>query len=72
MDSEVTIVIVGKNEDKILNRCFKSACSLTNNVIYVDSDSTDKSIEIAKRYTNIKIISLKTKTIFILHHLQGQ
>ena len=64
MDSEVTIVIVGKNEDKILNRCFKSACSLTNNVIYVDSDSTDKSIEIAKRYTNIKIISLKTKNYF--------
>ena len=64
MDNEVTIIIVGKNEDKILNRCFKSACSLTNNVIYVDSDSTDKSVEIAKSYTNIKIISLETKNYF--------
>jgi glycosyltransferase involved in cell wall biosynthesis len=64
MDNDITIIIVGKNEEKILDKCFSSALTLTNNIIYVDSDSTDSSIEIAKSYNKIKIISLKTENYF--------
>jgi len=64
MNKDVTIIIVGKNEEKILNKCFKSASNLCNEIIYVDSDSTDSSIEIAKKYKKIKIISLKTENYF--------
>lgn len=64
MDKEITIIIVGKNEEKILDKCFTSACNITDNIIYVDSDSSDSSIEIAKKYKKIKIISLKTENYF--------
>ena len=64
MNKDVTIIIVGKNEDRILNRCFDSASNLCDDIIYVDSDSTDSSIEIAKKYKKIKIISLKTENYY--------
>lgn len=64
METDLTIIIVGKNEEKILDKCFVSACAITDNIFYVDSDSTDTSIEIAKKYKKIKIISLKTKNYF--------
>lgn len=64
MDKDVTIVIVGKNEEKILDICFKSSNLITDKIIYVDSDSTDSSIEIAKKYSNVSIISLKTENYF--------
>lgn len=64
MKNDVTIVIVGKNEEKILDLCFKSSNLITNKIIYVDSDSSDASLEIAKKYSNISIISLKTENYF--------
>ena len=63
MENNVTIVIVGKNEEKILDKCFSSVTELTDNIIYVDSDSSDKSIEIAKKY-KIKIISIISENYF--------
>ena len=64
MNKDTTIVIIGKNEEKILNKCFLSALKITDNIIYVDSDSTDASLEIAKKYSQIKKISLKTENYF--------
>lgn len=64
MENNVTIVIVGKNEEKVLDKCFTSVTELTDNIIYVDSDSSDKSIEIAKKYKKIKIISIISENYF--------
>lgn len=64
MVTDLTIIVIGKNEEVILDRCFSSINKITNNIIYVDSDSTDNSINIAKKYSDIKIISLKTKNYF--------
>ena len=63
-NDDLTIVIIGKNEEKILDKCFSSISLVTDHIIYVDSDSSDRSIEIAQKYKKIKIISLKTENYF--------
>ena len=57
---DVTFVIIGKNEELNLNRCFKSVKVETNNIIYVDSNSTDNSINVAKKNDIIKIIKFNS------------
>lgn len=55
MVNDLTFVIIGRNESQHLARTFKSVLSVTDNIIFVDSNSTDNSVEIAKQY-NIKTI----------------
>ena len=59
LSGEVTFVVIGKNEAKILPRCFSSILKLTDNIIFVDSDSTDNSVGIAKEFGIKKIIRVK-------------
>jgi len=54
---EVSIVVIGRNEGKNLDQCFKSISEINYpcdkvEIIYVDSKSKDDSVEIAKRYTD--------------------
>ncbi|MCF7999466.1 MAG: glycosyltransferase [Methylovulum sp.] len=42
------IVIIGRNEGERLRACIKSAINATEAVVYVDSGSTDNSVELAK------------------------
>lgn len=46
---DVTFVIIGKNESKIIERSFNSVHAITHRVIYVDSNSSDTSVEISKK-----------------------
>ena len=48
--NDITFVIIGRNEGKILDRVFESVKRITENVIFVDSNSTDNSVEIAKTH----------------------
>lgn len=56
----LSIVIIGRNEEKHLKSCIESVINVfkTNEIIYVDSASTDSSVKIAKRFP-IKILQLK-------------
>ena len=56
MIDNVTFVVIGLNEALNLPRCFNSIQKITDNIIFVDSDSNDNSIEIARQH--------KIKTIF--------
>jgi glycosyltransferase involved in cell wall biosynthesis len=47
---DVTVVVIGKNEESNLSRCFESVKKVTNNIVFVDSNSSDNSIEVAKKY----------------------
>ncbi|WML35495.1 glycosyltransferase family 2 protein [Clostridium sp. OS1-26] len=51
-----SITMIVKNEEKNLERCLKSIVPLLKNelaeLIIVDTGSTDKTVDIAKRYTN--------------------
>ena len=51
------LVVIGRNEGLRLKLCLESVVGFTNNVVYVDSGSTDDSINIAKEL-NVKIIKL--------------
>ncbi len=55
----VGIVVIGRNEGPRLQRCIESVVSLGAPVIYVDSDSSDESLDVA-RAMGIRAISLDT------------
>lgn len=46
----LSVVIITHNEEKNIERCLKSIQTIADEVIIVDSFSTDKTIEIAKQY----------------------
>lgn len=50
MIEDVTFVIIGRNESLHLARTFKSVLKVTDKIVFVDSNSTDNSIEIAKNF----------------------
>lgn len=47
----ISLCMIVKNEEKILGRCLDSICDLMDEIIIVDTGSTDRTREIAKRYT---------------------
>lgn len=47
MCSDVGVVIIGRNEGDRLVRCLVSLSSMTANIVYVDSASTDDSVQVA-------------------------
>lgn len=58
----ISFIVIGRNEEKNLKRCFESILSTIEynkikdfEIIYVDSKSTDKSIAIAQRFKEIKV-----------------
>jgi GT2 family glycosyltransferase len=53
----VGLVIIGRNEGDRLRSCLLSIIEQTSNIVYVDSGSTDDSIEMAKSFA-IEVIQL--------------
>lgn len=45
------VVVIGRNEGERLERCLRSVEEFSQNVVYVDSGSTDGSIALAKQMT---------------------
>lgn len=48
----ISICIIGKNEEKNINKCLSSIPKDTFEIIYVDTGSTDATTEIARKYTS--------------------
>ena len=57
---DVTVVVIGKNEATNLDRCFSSIKKITDHVVFVDSNSTDNSIEIAQKHDISTIVVLNS------------
>lgn len=64
----ISFIVIGKNEAKNLLQCFKSIFDTINynnlksyEVIYVDSNSSDNSIEIARSFKEIQIFKITGK-----------
>lgn len=57
MLNEIGVVIIGRNEGKRLVECFRSIIGKINRIVYVDSGSTDGSIENA-RQLDIEVVEL--------------
>ncbi len=48
----ISLCMIVKNEEKILARCLDSVKDLMDEIIIIDTGSTDRTKEIAKNYTN--------------------
>ena len=48
----LSVVVLMKNEEKNIEGCLESIYSWADEIIVVDDESTDKTVEIAKRFTN--------------------
>ncbi len=52
MATPFSIIIMSYNEEGIIEDCLKAASKVSDDIIIVDSGSTDKTLEIAEKYTN--------------------
>jgi glycosyltransferase involved in cell wall biosynthesis/Flp pilus assembly protein TadD len=46
----LSVCVIAKNEEKFLGQCLKSVKDLAQQIIVVDTGSTDRTVEIAKEY----------------------
>lgn len=51
----LSVCIIAKNEEKIIGRCLESIQSIADEVIVVDTGSTDQTLTIAKKYNAISL-----------------
>ena len=49
---QISLCMIVKNEEKILARCLDSIADLMEEIIIVDTGSTDHTKEIAAKYTD--------------------
>ena len=47
----ISLCMIVKNEEAVLDKCLGSVYDLVDEIIIVDTGSTDKTKEIAKKYT---------------------
>ncbi|MCI9293440.1 MAG: glycosyltransferase family 2 protein [Erysipelotrichaceae bacterium] len=48
----ISLCMIVKNEEDVLERCLQSALPIVDEIIIVDTGSSDRTIEIAKKYTD--------------------
>ena len=53
----IGVVVIGRNEGERLRRCLTSVCDSKSYIVYVDSGSTDNSINIAKNMS-VDVVNL--------------
>ncbi len=59
----IGVVVIGRNEGERLVRCLRSVVSVTDRVVYVDSGSTDSSVDEAERL-GVDVIGLPSDVPF--------
>ena len=62
---KISVVIANYNSGKYINQCINSLKSQTYKnieIIFFDDNSTDNSLEIIQKYSDVKIIKNKSQT----------
>ncbi|MEZ5963995.1 MAG: glycosyltransferase [Planctomycetota bacterium] len=60
----VAFVVIGRNEEKNLARCLESVVRQGEaRIVYVDSRSTDRSVEIARGFPGVEVIVLQDEKL---------
>ena len=49
---KISLCMIVKNEEEVIERCLKSICCFVDEIIIVDTGSTDKTKQLAKNFTN--------------------
>lgn len=60
----ISVCMIVKNEEKYIQQCIESILPIAYEIILVDTGSTDKTIEIAKKYEIVKIFNYKWDNSF--------
>lgn len=48
---KISVVISAYNEEKMITECLESVKTLADEIIFIDNESQDKTVQIAKKYT---------------------
>ncbi|MBU4009168.1 MAG: glycosyltransferase family 2 protein, partial [Proteobacteria bacterium] len=48
----ISVCLIAKNEEKYIDQCLSSVKKIADEIIFVDTGSTDKTVEIARKYTD--------------------
>ena len=64
-NNKIGVVAIGRNEGERLKRCLKSLLGQVDRVVYVDSGSTDGSIEMA-RSLGVEVVELDMSKPFTM------
>ena len=60
--AKVSVIIITLNEEENIEQCLQSIYGWTDDIHIADSNSTDNTVEIAKRYTdNIHIVEERSR-----------
>ena len=54
MSSSLTVLVATRNEEKNLERCLVSLEGVATQIVVLDSESTDGTVEIARRYGEVR------------------
>ena len=46
----ISLCLIAKNEEEVIGRCIESVIDIIDEIIVVDTGSTDKTIEVAEKY----------------------
>lgn len=73
---KLSAIVLTKNEEKMIKTCLESIRRLANEIIVVDDQSTDKTVEFARKYTNKvfihKMNNFSSQREFGLNKTQGK
>lgn len=53
---DLSVIILTFNEELHLRRCLDNICDIAKNIFVIDCFSTDKTVEIAKEYSNVMVL----------------
>ena len=54
MSSSLTVLVATRNEERNLERCLASLEGVASQIVVLDSESTDGTVEIARRYGEVR------------------
>ena len=52
MKPTISLALISKNEEACISRCLESVKDLVDEIVIVDTGSKDRTVEIAKQYTD--------------------
>ena len=69
--AKISIITIARDEEQMIADCLKSARQLADELILLDTGSTDKTIEIAKKHGAKIILAENKERDFAVWHNQG-
>lgn len=67
MKNNLSVAIATYNEAENIDRCLQAVSAWVDEIIIVDGQSTDDTVNIVKKYKNVKVISTDNKPMFHLN-----